>query len=158
MLAAWVGAVQGQSNTATTYTGSATGSLLTPSNWSLNSSPLITNDAILNNGTANANGNRTMTSSSLTVGSFNVTAGSGTYGIAINTSTTNSRTLTLGGVGNLGNNVSGNSTDLLYAATGSIFNIIGPSLGTGSGVLILSLGQNGSIKGGFKNSNLFYIM
>jgi autotransporter-associated beta strand protein len=78
------------------------------------------------------------------VGSFNVTATSNTYSIRNNTTGSTNSTLTLGGAGNLGNGVSGTSTDLLYAASGSNFNIIGPNGSSGSGTLILALGQNGT--------------
>src|SRR5207244_2625802 len=38
-------------NTADTYTGSVTGNVTTGSNWSLGTAPVVTNDAVFNNGT-----------------------------------------------------------------------------------------------------------
>ena len=131
-------------NTANTWTGSATGALATtPGNWSLGSVPTVANDAIFSS--AVGTGFRTLTSGSLTVGSFNVTANSNTYSIRTTTTTATNSTITLGGAGNLGNNISGTSSDLLYAASGSTFNIVGPTSGSGgTGVLNLVLGQSGT--------------
>ena len=148
---AWLGAVcilltviwsaQAQ-NTANTWNGTTTGSLRTASNWSLGAIPTVTNDAVFSS--AVAGGIRTLTAGDLTVGSFNLTASTGTYSIRNNTSGSTNSTLTLGGSGNLGNGVSGTSTDLLYAATGSTFNIRGDNGGGGTGTLFLALGQNGT--------------
>src|ERR1035441_7254272 len=133
-------------NTADNYTGSSTDSLLTPGNWSLGSVPTVGNDAVF----TVTPGIRTLgtgaTVGNLTVGSFDVTASSGTFAIGNNTSTATDTILTLGGSGNLGNGVSGTAGDLLYVASGSTFNIIGPNGSTGSGVLKLVLGQSGSFK------------
>jgi autotransporter-associated beta strand protein len=127
-------------NTTNNYIGSATGSLLTGTNWSLGHVPTVSEDAVF----TGAAGIRTLTAGSLTVGSFNVTAATGTFSIRNNTSTATNSTLTLGGPGDLGNGVSGTAADLLYAASGSTFNIIGPNGSTGSGVLNVVLGQSGN--------------
>lgn len=131
-----------QNNTANTWNGSTTGALGTAGNWILGTVPTVTSDAVFS--AAVGTGIRSLSATDLTVGSFNVTAPSGTYSIRNNTSTSTNSTLTLGGAGRLGNSVSGTSTDLLYAASGSTFNIIGPNGSTGSGTLILALGQNGT--------------
>src|SRR5205085_831343 len=75
---------------------------------------------------------------------FDVLATSGTFSIRNETSTSTNSTLTLGGAGDLGNGVSGNSADLLYVNAGSTFNIIGPNGGGGTGVLNVALGQTGN--------------
>ena len=80
----------------------------------------------------------------MTVGSFNVTATSGTYSIRNNTTGSTDSTLTLGGAGNLGNSISGNAADLLYVVSGGTFNIIGPNGSSGTGILKLVLGQDGN--------------
>jgi fibronectin-binding autotransporter adhesin len=124
-------------NATNNYTGPSAGSLLTPGNWSLGHVPSVTEDAVF---TANP-GIRTLTAGNLTVGSFNITASTGTFSIRNETSTSTNSTLTLGGVGNLGNGVSGTTADLLFAATGSTFAIRGDNL-NGTGVLKLVLGQS----------------
>jgi autotransporter-associated beta strand protein len=145
---AWLALIAGATspsfaqNIANTWSGSATGALGTAGNWSLGTVPVVTNDAIFS--VAVGTGIRTLTAGTITVGSFNVTAPSGTYSIRNETGTATNSTLTLGGAGNLGNGVSGTSTDLLYAASGSTFNIVGPNGGSGTGTLILALGQNGT--------------
>jgi fibronectin-binding autotransporter adhesin len=131
-------------NTGNNYTGSTTGSLLVPGNWSLGALPTITNDAVFTANTGISTGIRTLTAGSLTVGSWNVTASSGTFSIRNETATATNSILTLGGAGNLGNSVSGTSTDLIYVATGATFNIIGANGGGGTGVLNLALGQSGT--------------
>ena len=125
-------------NAVDNFTGSTIGSLLTPGNWSLGSVPLVSNDAVFPS-TATT-GIRTLTAGSLTVGSFNVLATTGTFSIRNQTSTATNSTLTLGGAGDLGNSVSGTAADLLYALSGSTFNITGPNGSTGSGVLNVVLG------------------
>ena len=126
-------------NTLNSYTGSETGSLLTPANWSLGAVPSVTQDAVFTATT----GIRSLTTGDLTVGSFNVTATAGTFSIRNNTDTSTNHTLTLGGAGNLGNSVSGTAGDLLYAASGSIFNLRGDNP-NGTGVMNLVLGQSGN--------------
>jgi autotransporter-associated beta strand protein len=101
----------------------------------------VTNDAVFSGSVGG--GIRTLNANNLTVGSFNVTAPSGTYSIRNEASGSTNSTLTLGGAGRLGNGISGTSTDLLYAASGSTFNIRGDNA-NGSGTLILALGQNGT--------------
>ena len=128
-------------NTVNNYTGAPTGSLLVTGNWSLGASPLVTNDAVFPLGAGG--GIRTLSAGDLTVGSFNVVANSNTFSIRNDTSTSTNSNLTLGGVGNLGNSVGG-AGDLLYAASGSTFNIIGANGGGGSGLLNLILGQSGN--------------
>ncbi len=134
-------------NAQNTYSGSGTGNVTTGSNWSLGHVPTITEDAVFsttsNSGIKNFGGGATV-GSPLTVGSLNVTATSGTYSIRNNTSSATNASITLGGVGNLGNSVSGTSSDLLYAATGSTLALIGPNGSTGSGVLNIILGQSGN--------------
>jgi autotransporter-associated beta strand protein len=127
-------------NTTNNYTGGSGGSLLTASNWSLGHIPTVSEDAVFTATT----GIRTLTAGSLTVGSFNVTAASGTFSIRNDTSIATNSTLTLGGAGSTGNGVSGTASDLLYNASGSTFNIIGPNGSTGTGVLNLVLGQSGN--------------
>jgi fibronectin-binding autotransporter adhesin len=129
-------------NAPNDYTGASNGDLLTPANWSLGHVPAVNEDAVF---TADP-GIRHLDAGTLTVGSFNVTASSGTFSIRNETTTSTKSTLTLGGAGNLGNGVSGNAADLLYAATGSTFEIIGPNGSTGSGVLELVLGQSGNFR------------
>jgi autotransporter-associated beta strand protein len=138
---AFVAAASAQ-NTTNNYSGSAVGSLVGPSNWSLGHVPIVSEDAVFPSGAST--GIRTLTANTLTVGSFDVLATSGTFSIRNETSTSTNSTLTLGGAGDLGNGVSGNSADLLYANTGSTFNIIGPNGGSGTGVLNVALGQTGN--------------
>lgn len=124
-------------NTENDYTGSNTGSILTGSNWGLGHVPTVTEDAVFTATT----GIRTFNNGNLTVGSFNVTAATGTFTIRNATNNTTS-TLTLGGAGDLGNGVSGTAADLLYAATGSTFTITGVN-GTNALVNVV-LGQSGN--------------
>ena len=141
LLVAGLSTHSAQAGTADNYTGSATGSLLTPGNWSLGTAPTISNDAVFTATT----GIRTLTAGSLTVNSFNVTAASGTFTIRNETTGATNSTLTLGGTGSSSNSTAGTAAgDLLYAATGSIFNITGPNGSTGTGVLNLVLGQSGN--------------
>ncbi len=126
-------------NTVDTHTSPA-GSLLTSGNWSAGL-PGVANDAVFTATT----GIRTLTAGNLTVGSFNVTASTGTFSIRNATSTATNSNLTLGGAGNLGNGVAGTAAaDLLFAATGSTFNITGPNGSGGTGTLSLVLGQSGN--------------
>jgi fibronectin-binding autotransporter adhesin len=127
-------------NTTNNYIGPSNGDLFDAANWSLGHVPTVSEDAVF---TADP-GIRHLDASNLTVGSFNVTASTGTFSIRNETTTSTNSTLTLGGPGNLGNGVSGTAADLLYAATGSTFNIIGPNGSTGTGVLNLVLGQSGN--------------
>jgi autotransporter-associated beta strand protein len=128
-------------NTPDYYTGTGTGSLIDAENWNSKAGPIPTvgHDAVF----TVTPGIRSLTTGDLRVGSFNVTASTGTFSIRNNTSTANDTHLTLGGAGNLGNSVSGTAADLLYAASGSIFNIRGDN-GAGTGVLRLVLGQSGN--------------
>jgi autotransporter-associated beta strand protein len=125
------------------FIGGTEGSLLTTSNWSLAGLPGVANDAVFAGATGT--GIRKLTAGSLTVGSFNVTTNAGTYGIRNETSTTANSTLTLGGIGNLGNSVSGNSSDLIYVNQGATLNIWGTNGGTGTGILNVILGENGNL-------------
>src|ERR1700731_801887 len=85
-------------NATNNYTGSSSGSLLTATNWSLGHVPTISEDAVFTATT----GIRTLSgNNSLTVGSFDVSAATGTFTIRNATSSTIS-TLTLGGAGDLG--------------------------------------------------------
>jgi autotransporter-associated beta strand protein len=126
-------------NTTNNYTGPATGSLLTPSNWSRGTVPTVSDDAVFPSGAAT--GIRTINNGALTVGSFNVSANSGTFTIRNETNSTTS-SLTLGGPGNLGNALGTSLSDLLVAASGSTLTITGSS-GTAA-VLNLILGQSGN--------------
>ncbi len=126
---------QGQ-NTPNTYIGSTTGSVLIDSNWSLGHVPMVSEDAIFNNG----GGTRTLSNGSLTVGSWDILA-SGTYTIANGTNNTTS-TLTLGGPGNLGNRVTGIAADLLSVPAAGALTLTGTN-GTNA-VLNLVLGQSGN--------------
>jgi fibronectin-binding autotransporter adhesin len=129
-------------NSTNNFTGPTAGSLLTTTNWSLVHVPTVSEDAVFPVGATT--GIRTLTAGSLTVGSFDVLATTGTFSIRNNTSTATNSTLTLGGAGDLGNGVSETSADLLYNASGSTFNIIGPNGSTGAGVLNVLLGQSGN--------------
>ncbi|MEO7933115.1 MAG: autotransporter-associated beta strand repeat-containing protein [Chthoniobacterales bacterium] len=136
-------------NTADTYTGSVTGNVTTGSNWSLGTAPLVTNDAVFNNGTGIRNFGTGASPANLTVGSFNVTPNSGTYTLRNDTSGATNVTLTLGGAGNLGNGISstfgtGSSSDLIFAAYGSTFNLTGTNGGGGTGVLGIALAESGN--------------
>jgi autotransporter-associated beta strand protein len=126
-------------NTANDFTGASDGSLLLPGKWSLGVLPGVAHDAVFTATT----GIRTLSANNLTVGSFNVTAASGKFSIQSQTSTATASNLTLGGTGNLGNSVSGTAEDLLYAATGTTFNIRGDN-SNGAGVLRVTLGQSGN--------------
>jgi fibronectin-binding autotransporter adhesin len=133
-------------NAENDYTGVATGSLLTTTNWSLGHVPTVSEDAVFNSsslagikslGTGATVGN-------LTVGSFDVTATTGTYSIRNNTSTATDTILTLGGAGDLGNAVAPSTSDLLFVASGATFQLLGVNGSTGSGVLRVALGQSGN--------------
>lgn len=129
-------------NTADDFTGSATGSLLVSTNWSLGALPSVTHDAVFTATTLT--GIKSLTAGDLTVGSFNVTATAGSYSIRNETTTSTDRNLTLGGAGNSGNSVSGTAADLLYTTSNKAFNIRGDNGGGGTGVLKLILGQSGN--------------
>ncbi len=126
-------------NAVNHYTGPEAGSLQVLAYWSLGEYPSVSQDVVLD---VNP-GIKALTAGNLVVGSINVTAASGTFSVRNNTGTATDSHLTLGGIGNLGNSVSGVSTDLLYVASGSILNLRGDNGGTGAGVLRLSLGQSG---------------
>src|SRR6266849_1133601 len=64
-------------NTTSNYIGTSTGNLSTTTNWSLGHVPIVSEDAVF---TATG-GIRHLDASSLTVGSFNVTAASGLFRI-----------------------------------------------------------------------------
>ena len=128
-------------NTENDLTSSnSTASLLNPSNWSLGHVPLVNEDATY---TGTTTGIRQINIGNLTVGSFNVTGNSGTFSIRDESTASANRKLTLGGSGNLGNGVSGNAADLLYVASGAMFNIRGDNP-NGFGRLQVVLGQNGN--------------
>ncbi len=129
-------------NTANYFIGGSNGSTMTAANWSLGTLPNVANDATFAGATPT--GIRSMTAGSLTVGSYNVTTNAGTYGIRNQTSGASSSTLTLGGSGNLGNGVSGNSADLLYVNQGATLNIWGTNGSSGTGGLNVVLGQSGN--------------
>lgn len=135
-----VGVLLGQNahsqNTANNYIGSGTGNALTPSNWSAGHVPLVSEDAVFTS--TSATGIKTFNNGTLTVGSLDVTANTGTYSLRNNTAATTS-TLTLGGAGNNGNSVSGTATDLLFAATGGTLQLL-----SGAGTLNVALGQSGT--------------
>jgi autotransporter-associated beta strand protein len=133
-------------NTADNYTGTATGNVTTPGNWSLSAVPTITNDAVFTSTSLAGikNFGTGAVGPALTVGSLNVTATTGSYSIRNDTSTATNAILTLGGPGSLGNSVSGNSADLLFAATGSTLQLLGTNGGGGTGVLNVVLGQSGN--------------
>lgn len=126
-------------NAANNYIGPASGSLNTPSNWSAGHLPTVSEDAVFTALT----GIRTLTAANLTVGSFDVTANSGTFSIRNETNGSTNSLLTLGGAGDLGNGVAPNSADLLYVASGATFNIRADNP-TGTGTLNLVLGQSGN--------------
>jgi autotransporter-associated beta strand protein len=132
--------------TANNYTGSGTGNVTTGSNWSLGHVPVITEDAVFTSastaGIKNFGAGATV-GAPLTVGSFDVTATTGTYSIRNATTGATDATITLGGAGNLGNGVSGTAADLLYVATGATFALRGDNP-SGTGVLRVVLGQSGN--------------
>jgi hypothetical protein len=72
-------------NATNNFTGSATASLLINTNWSLGHVPTVSEDAVFPVGAAT--GIRPLTAGSLTVGSFDVLATTGTFSIRNNTST-----------------------------------------------------------------------
>src|SRR5437868_6768666 len=76
-------------NAENDYTGSSTGSLLTSTNWSLGHVPIVSEDATFTATT----GIRTLTAGTLTVGSFDVKAGTGTFSIRNETTTSTNSTL-----------------------------------------------------------------
>lgn len=128
------------------YTGTGTGNVTTGSNWSLTTAPIISNDAVFNGssiaGIKNFGSGGTVTNQ--TVGSYNVTATTGTYTLRNDTTSASNVVLTLGGGGSTGNSVSGTAGDLLYAAAGSTFNLTGTNGNGGTGVLQVALGQSGN--------------
>ena len=130
-------------NIADNYTGAAAATLLNTTYWSLSAYPLVGNDAVFT--TSSGTGIHALSAAALTVGSFDVTAASGSFTINNQTTTSTSSTLTLGGSGDNGNGVSGTAADLLYVASGATFNINGPNGSTGSGVLNVALGQSGNV-------------
>jgi autotransporter-associated beta strand protein len=117
-----------------------TASLLNAINWSLGHVPLVNEDATY---TGTTTGIRQVNTGSFSVGSFNVTGNSGTFSVRDESTASANRALTLGGSGNLGNSVSGNSADLVYVATGATFNIRGDNP-NGFGGLRVVLGQSGN--------------
>ena len=129
-------------NATNNFTGSTTGSFTTPTNWSQGHVPIVAEDAVFPVGAAT--GIRTLTADSITVGSLDVLATTGTFSLRNETSTATNSTLTLGGAGNLGNGVSGTAADLVYVAGGATLNILGPNGSTGTGVLNTVLGQSGN--------------
>ena len=94
--------------TDTLTASSGTASLLTAGNWNLSALPLVGNDAVYS---GTVTGIRVLTAGNLTVGSFDITGSSGTFGIRNATSTATDSILTLGGSGDSGNGVSGDRRD-----------------------------------------------
>ena len=134
-------------NTANNYTGTATGNVTTTTNWSLGHVPTVSEDAVFaSTSTAGIKnfGTGATVGAPLTVGSISVTATTGTYSIRNATTGATNATITLGGAGDLGNGVSGTTADILFAATGSTLQLLGPNGSTGSGVLNVVLGQSGN--------------
>ena len=129
-------------NTANNFIGGTTAALTNPASWSLTALPTVTNDAVFAGATGT--GIRTLTAASLTVGSLNVTTNAGTYGIRNQTTGATDSILTLGGAGNLGNSVSGNSADLIHVNQGGTLNIWGTNSTAGTGILKVVLGQSGN--------------
>jgi fibronectin-binding autotransporter adhesin len=141
LLAGWCGHAARAADTPNYYVGATTGDLGTGSNWSLNSVPVITNDAVFPQNSAA--GIRTLSSGNLTVGSLDTLATTGAFGIQ-DTSASN-YTITLGGSGDLGNSVTmGQPNDLIYVTSGSTLNLYGNNGNGSTGVLGVVLGQNGN--------------
>jgi autotransporter-associated beta strand protein len=131
-------------NTPNNYIGSTTGNVTTASNWSLGSVPTIVNDAVFPVGAATGIRNFGVGASpgpNLVVGSLNDLSTGTTVSIRNDTSSASAVSITLGGAGNLGNSVSGNSADLFFVTSGGTFNITGLN---GSNTLGLILGQSGN--------------
>lgn len=126
------------------YTGSTTGDLATGSNWSTGAVPTITNDVAFPVGAAT--GIRTLNSGSLTVGSLDVQAVTGTFSIRNESGVTNS-TITLGGAGNLGNSVTiRQANDLIFVTGGATLNLYGTAPTFTGALMGITLGQaNGFI-------------
>ncbi len=134
-------------NTENDWIGSGTGNVTTTTNWSLGHVPTVTEDAVFNaSSTAGIKnyGTGATVGSPVTVGSLDVTATTGTYSIRNSTTGATNAVLNLGGAGNLGNGVSGTAGDLLFAASGSTLQLLGPNGSSGSGVLNVVLGQSGN--------------
>jgi len=101
---------------------SLTGAIGTAGNWSPATVPTVVHDAVFT-GTPGT-GIRTFNSGTLTFGSLDVSATSGTYTIRNENSLAVASTLTFGGSGNLGNGVSGTSaSDLIYVNSGAKLNL-----------------------------------
>lgn len=132
-------------NTANNYTGSPTGNVTTGGNWSLTVVPGVTNDAVFPSTAATGIrnfGTGATPGPDPTWGSLNVLSSGTTISLRNDTSSASSVTLTLGGLGNLGNGVAGAaSADLLYVVSGGILNMTGVN---GSNTLGLALGQSGN--------------
>jgi len=122
------------------FTGTTTGDLGTATNWSVGINPTISYDAVFSPYTAA--GIRTLSLGNITVGSLDVLATTGVFGIQDSTTGALNTTITLGGSGNLGNSVTiGQANDLLYVASGATLNLYGKNGSTGTGVLGITLGQ-----------------
>ena len=133
------GNLNAQTNTQRIWTGGSNGALTTASNWNPNGAPSVSVDAIFNSTTNNAS----LTATSATFGSISVN-GTSTFTFLNRTTGATNSNLTLGGAGNNGNSFSGTSSDVLYVTSGSSFTIQGPNASSGSGVINVILGQNGT--------------
>ncbi len=127
-------------NTENDYPGS-TSALGTSGNWSLGHVATVSEDANFNGFSSITTA--TITNTAMNWGSLNLTAGPKTITIG-NSSTIGDSSLTLGGVGSTGNSVAGSASgDLIYAASGNILNIQN-TVGSGTKLLNLVLGQSGN--------------
>jgi len=93
--------------------------------------------------TTTASSNLTITTSTLTMESLNVSNGR-SYNIANATATASNSTLTLGNSSGFTNVFSGVANDLVYVTGNSILTVQGPSPSGGSGVLNLNLASSGN--------------
>jgi fibronectin-binding autotransporter adhesin len=127
-------------NTENDYSGTST-ALGTGGNWSLGHVATVSEDANFNGFTGIAAA--TVTNTTMNWGSLNLTTGSKTITIG-NSSTAGDSSLTLGGVGSTGDSVAGSaSVDLIYVASGNTLNIQN-TVGSGTKLLNLVLGQSGN--------------
>lgn len=122
---------------------SLTGAIGTAGNWSPATVPTVAHDAVFT-GTPGT-GIRTFNSGTLTFGSLDVTATSGTYTIRNENLNAAASTLVLGGSGNLGNGVNGaTASDLIYVNGGAKLKLLATGGTNGIGVFGLVLGQSGN--------------
>ena len=134
-----VGSLKEQTNTQRIWTGGSNGALTNVVNWNPSGAPSVSVDAIFNSTTNNAS----LTATNATFGSISVN-GTSAFSFLNRTSGATNSNLTLGGAGNNGNSFSGTASDVLYVTSGSSFTIQGPNASSGSGVLNVILGQNGT--------------